>query len=179
MEWLNRILVPVDGSQCSAAALHYATFLSQHYGAVLDILRVIPREKSHMSLWNREKMSAEYQARLGRLLGNLPKHILPNIRTRVLTGDPAQVICDVARAEGHDLIVMGYYGETGPQGTAAGHVTNAVMAALNCRVVPIWESTDPSHQLYSLTPLGSQQPTKNISSDGKRLNGTVGAVYSA
>jgi nucleotide-binding universal stress UspA family protein len=56
---------------------------------------------------------------------------------RVLTGDPREVLVDVARAEGADLVVMGSHGRTGLAKLVLGSVAAHVVGHSPCNVMVI------------------------------------------
>lgn len=56
---------------------------------------------------------------------------------RVLTGDPREVLVDVARSEGADLVVMGSHGRTGFAKLVLGSVAAHVVGHAPCSVMVI------------------------------------------
>ncbi len=56
---------------------------------------------------------------------------------RVLTGDPREVLVDVARSEGAELVVMGSHGRTGLAKLVLGSVAAHVVGHAPCNVMVI------------------------------------------
>ena len=56
---------------------------------------------------------------------------------RVLQGDPREVLVDVARAEGADLLVVGSHGRTGLAKLVLGSVASHVVAHAPCTVTVV------------------------------------------
>lgn len=59
------------------------------------------------------------------------------VGAKVLQGDPREVLIDVARAEGADLLVMGSHGRTGLAKLVLGSVASHVVAHAPCNVLVI------------------------------------------
>ena len=57
--------------------------------------------------------------------------------SRVLTGDPREVLVDVARSEGAELVVMGSHGRTGFAKLVLGSVAAHVVGHAPCNVMVI------------------------------------------
>jgi len=146
MAKIERILVPVDFSASSKAAIQYAQFLAAKVGATLDILHVAnPSEVrgdddvailhrgvpgSTMEVFNehliQEKLNAFVQeAGLGRTVRN---------NEIEESKDSAELICRIAKERGYDLIVMGTKGPKGLE-RLLGSVVQKVTAAAPCPVV--------------------------------------------
>ena len=146
MAKIERILVPVDFSASSKAAIQYAQFLASKVGASLDILHVAnPSEVrgdddvailtrgvpgSTMEVYNehliQEKLNAFVkEAGLGRTVRN----------DEIEEGkDSAELICKVAKERGYDLIVMGVRGRKGLE-RLLGTVTQKVSSSAPCPVL--------------------------------------------
>ena len=71
------------------------------------------------------------------------QHTLP-IETRVLWGDPATTICDVAKTRPCELIVMSTHGRTGLAHVFIGSVAERVVRYAPCAV--LIERAFPAHQ---------------------------------
>ena len=59
------------------------------------------------------------------------------IETRVLTGDPGEVLVRMARDEGADLIVVGSHGRSGIARLVLGSVASYVMTHARCSVLVV------------------------------------------
>jgi nucleotide-binding universal stress UspA family protein len=143
MSWINRILVPVDLSPCSAAALSYAVFLAEHSGARLYVLHVCedeaapeePTEAVDLTTFSRGRARKE----IADLLEAIPSAIAHGATVRVAEGDPVRAIVRCAHEECVDLIVMGKYGDKHTEASQTGNVTAGVAAKAPCGVVPVFE----------------------------------------
>ena len=143
---LNRILVPVDFSPCSRAALDYAAFLGERFGAAIDVLHVWqpPRsvweplytmEVSHHRLAHFE--STEAGREMKEFLAHLEDQTHIKVRGRLETGDPYKTILGVAVEDSYDLIVMGTQGRTGMSHLLLGSLAEAVVRRAPCPVLTI------------------------------------------
>src|ERR1051326_1995400 len=116
---LKKILVPIDFSKISRAALPLATFLSGHFGAELVLLHVV--EKFPIDyLLGRELMNEtitplrkQAEADLERMTRSLSQTARVKMSAIVLDGTPYQEICEAATRLGADLIVLTTHGYTG------------------------------------------------------------------
>ena len=156
---LNRILVPVDFSDHSRAALQYAKELAASFGAGLDVVHVI-QEYMHpafstagiVSIYDvkpdieskaTEALSAFYQATEG-----------PDVQAdfTALYGNPAKEIIERLTSNKADMLVLTTHGLTGIKRTLLGSVAEKLVREAPCPVITI-KSTEPS--LRSLSPLAS------------------------
>jgi len=114
---LERVLVPLDGSQLAEGALAHAVALAQATGACLTAVHVLEPEKQPSQAtaidpldWHLRK--AEATAYLETV-----EHRLEGLELRVemllLEGNAAQQIVDFARSEEVDLIVLSSHGSSG------------------------------------------------------------------
>ncbi len=114
----DRILVPLDGSPQSAAALPLAVTLAQACHSQITLMRVAP------SLAARDD-AAEY---LTRIAAELQQTDLP-VTTEVCMGsDVAHQVLWSARDRDTDLIVMATRGQTGVQRAVMGSVAETIVA---------------------------------------------------
>jgi len=148
MPKIGRILVPVDFSECSRAALDYATLLAERMGSTIDVLHVWepprfvgpeflirdPGEKGH-PLLEAERVQVESEmAEFLSLAGQQGK-----VGVRIESGKPFQTITRIAGAEDYDLIVMGTHGRSGLPHLLIGSVAERVVRTADCPVVTIRE----------------------------------------
>jgi nucleotide-binding universal stress UspA family protein len=121
---LKKILVPIDGSDCSRAALELACDLATRLGASLETLTVVETERPAKSESPRAPTDAEMAGardELRRLVASVP-HDGQQIVERVDAGNPPERIVSTAERDGFDLIVMGTHGRTGRPRSLAGSV---------------------------------------------------------
>ncbi len=142
MNFLNRILVPVDLSPCSAAALEYAAFIGAHSGAHISVVHVM--EQAHDADHSVEDIySPRRQAlhkRLEGLVGEALSHSAADVEVDVRYGDPAENILAAAKEAHADMIVMGKYGERALDPSHPGNVIEAVSHGADVAVVPVHEA---------------------------------------
>ena len=124
----QRILVPVDLSPCSAAALGLAAQLAKVHAATLQVLHA--REEAFKG---GEAEQSEVERFVAAALGSATP--LPVVHVR--SGTPREVILEAAEELGCDVIVLGTHGRTGRQRMLAGSVAESVVRAAACPVVTV------------------------------------------
>lgn len=133
---LEKILFPTDFSHASDVAMPLATTLARDTGAKLIIVHV-------------EEPPVAYSG--GEMYYGLPEPALEHIHRmlhavvpsdptvphehRLLSGDPAGAIVQLAEEEHVDLIVMGTHGRTGLRRLLMGSVAESVVRRAPCPVV--------------------------------------------
>lgn len=138
----SRILVPLDGSMLAEKSLPYAQALAEKFDAQLILCRILPplvaadgydTEKIyHTKIL--QQLETEANAYLGRVQSKL--RIL-GFRTQMelLEGEPiAEMILELARDKGIDLIVMSTHGYSGNQRWVYGSVADKVLQQAPCPV---------------------------------------------
>jgi nucleotide-binding universal stress UspA family protein len=133
----NKILVPTDFSQASEEALRWATSLARDTGAVLTIAHV---EEPPMAYAGELPLVPDEETReeLRRsLAGTLPGDATVSFEHKLLVGDPAAAIVDLAERENADLIVMGSHGRKGLTRLLMGSVAEAVVRKAKCPVLTV------------------------------------------
>jgi nucleotide-binding universal stress UspA family protein len=139
---IERILVPYDFSECSDAALDYASRFADsnarlyivHVDELLDV-RISPympanRPYIHESLWDRRHEQVEKQ-----LVKIIPRDTAARYEHHCMTGSPADELLAFAERTGVDLIVMGSHGRTGLARLVTGSVAEQVMRRSKCPVL--------------------------------------------
>jgi len=135
---LERILVPVDLSECSATALEYATGLARDLGATLDVLHVwdppdAPRDRSGSAEDFKTRARTEVEQWLSEFVERHGGGA--QLSPRIVGGTVIQAILDQAEQGQHDLIVMGTHGRRGLARLALGSVAEMVLRRANCPVL--------------------------------------------
>jgi|MudIll2142460700_1097286.scaffolds.fasta_scaffold731390_1 nucleotide-binding universal stress UspA family protein len=140
----RKILFPTDFSHTGDAALDLATSLARERGAKLLIVHV-------------EEPPAAYGA--GEMYYGMPDPVTEDLRKmleqvgppdpqvpcerRLITGDPATAIAQLAQEEGVELIVMGTHGRTGLMRLLMGSVAEAVVRRAPCPVLTLRQPSAP------------------------------------
>ena len=138
---LERILVPVDFSDCSLDALEYAVVVAQQSKASLMLLHVLEPVSygldftlSHMR--TREHVRESWTKRLKELTSS-HQHSHVAMEFQLRGGLPADSILDSAQTLPCDLIVMGTHGRRGISHTISGSVAEAVLRKSHCPVIAV------------------------------------------
>jgi nucleotide-binding universal stress UspA family protein len=133
MATLKSILAPIDGSSGSLVALDHAIALAADYDADIDVLLVVaPEDATSPDAW--DAVGRALDGAIDRAAGAVGHGRLSK---RVVTGDPAREIVDLAHREGHDLIVMGTHGRVGRLHVMLGSVAEAVVRNAPCPVLTV------------------------------------------
>lgn len=146
---VTHILVAVDGSTHADRALAFAADLAVKYQADLTVLNVVSYAstvplalgayaeleglyaESRSVLQEAGTKIVESAAEQARRLG------VPDVKTVVELGSPAQSICDAADANGVDVIVMGRRGLSDFSGFFLGSISHKVAHSADCTVVTV------------------------------------------
>jgi universal stress protein A len=121
---IQSILVPVDYSSCSRAALKLAAELAQRFQASLDVVHVWDRPSyvSDVVMTRSEPISSKSlihliqenaQRDLDEFLSATPLPVGTTISGRLLPGDPASALLHELKQKKFDLVVVGTHGRTG------------------------------------------------------------------
>lgn len=135
----NKILFPTDFSGSSEAALRLATSLAHDTGAQMLIVHVEdPPTPYAANEYMTPVMTDSAKRELAELLSNVvPTNPVVRYEHRILTGDPAREIVQLAAQESVDLIVMGTHGRTGLSRLLMGSVAETVVRRADCPVLTI------------------------------------------
>ncbi|GAA2720749.1 universal stress protein [Cellulomonas aerilata] len=144
MAGISSIVVGVDGSDTSRAALHWAHEEAAHHGASLTVvtawhLPTLPMSPPLGALPDEGYESQPKRnalATLDRLVADLgTRDPAVDVRSAIVEGNPAKVLID--RSEECDLLVVGSRGLEGFSGMLLGSVSQHVMAHAHCPVVVV------------------------------------------
>ncbi len=147
MSNVKKILVPVDFSECSAAAAKQALAISGPLGAKVDVIHtydvpafiapsvvMFPGQFEAPLVSEAEKQASEQLANFCRRVGITDQ---PNVTARVMLGPAGPTILDVAAAERPDLIVIGTHGRTGVARFLMGSTAEKVLRQAPCPVLAV------------------------------------------
>jgi nucleotide-binding universal stress UspA family protein len=149
----QRILCPVDLSECSHAALAHALILAKAGNAKLDVLHAfyVPENiQPHLLVWANTGprpiwQIAEEQARkdLDDFLARHGTDLTQRIDLHVVHKDPTSAILDFAAEHGSSLIVMGTHGRSGASRLFMGSVAERVVRRAPCPVLTVHNDPSP------------------------------------
>jgi universal stress protein A len=139
MASFKTILHPTDFSPSASEALQIAGSLAREHGAKLILLHVAQRPVSSVAGmpvppppptvdWS--GLRAELDA-----LATGIKNV--SVESRLLEGEPASTIVDLAREVGADIIVIGSHGRTGLSRVLMGSVAEHVVRKADCPVLTV------------------------------------------
>ncbi len=148
---LKKILVPIDGSDGATRAAGYAADLARLAQAGIALLRVHSPEIYQLSVLSEIPPLTDFEylevmekqlndpakdaaftaahAAIGELPGGITDHIV--------WGQPAETICDFAKAQGVDLIVIGSRGRSAFSALVLGSTSSQVLHHAPCPVTVV------------------------------------------
>jgi nucleotide-binding universal stress UspA family protein len=144
---VNKILIPLDGSEHASHALDTALDLAEKYSATLLLLSVFHCVHMHfgdesdiMSFEAMQQCLEGQKAFYSKVLSeavNKVQKLKPglNVSTKLMEGRPADKIIEVAKEGGFDLIVMGSRGLGGIKQLVLGSVSDRVADGAPCPVL--------------------------------------------
>ncbi len=142
---LRKILVPIDFSGVSKAALPWATLLAARCGAEVVLLHAVERPPVD-DLWapglNADSFAPlmkQAGADLERIAGGLSKSTGSKISAAVREGSPYEAICEAAKTLDADLIVLTTHGYTGLKKVWLGSTAERVVRHSPCPVLTVRE----------------------------------------
>lgn len=134
---IHSILVPVDYSESSAAALTFAAGLAARLGASVDVVHVWDRptyvpEKIKVGHGEAARTLIELiqenaQAEMGEFMAKLELPKAVKVETRLMSGNPAGTVLKELGHGKHQLLVVGTHGRTGLQHVLLGSVAEKLV----------------------------------------------------
>jgi nucleotide-binding universal stress UspA family protein len=150
MSDIHEILVAVDFSQGSKAALAQAAFMAQRVGAHLHVLHVwggpefVPPDESTsdttVSSFSRA-LEAQATRELEKFVNEAKERGIAIEHSFMESGVASSTIVAVAKRHKYDLIVLGTHGRTGVAHALLGSVAERVVRQAHCPVVTVREQT--------------------------------------
>lgn len=145
----NKILLATDGSDYSLKAAAHTLELAQKNSAQVVIMHVAQYlheevEYTELSVAIKLKDSEKFMARMREqgkeIVAQTAETFMKNnvhFESKVEIGDPANIICQEADAQGIDLIVMGTRGKSGISRFLLGSVSSKVVTHAPCSVLVV------------------------------------------
>jgi nucleotide-binding universal stress UspA family protein len=146
----KKILVPVDFSTCSGAALDYALRLGKELGAELEVVHafeiptfvpphvVVVMGEVEASLSEHAEREARQQ-----LEAFLQSHgVGKETKRELLLGPPALTVLERLSSNNVDLVVMGTHGRTGLSRWVMGSTAEKILRGAPCPVLTVRTKED-------------------------------------
>jgi len=127
----ERILLPLDGSQLAEMAVPYAEYFARRLSSEILLLNTCRSDLKHYQHMHQVYLDHVANNMQRRISKARPKRILPSVRTKVLVGEPADVICDHVQSEGINIVVMAAFGGSGLKTWRLGSVADKVVRTIN------------------------------------------------
>jgi universal stress protein A len=153
MPQISKILVPVDFSECSRAALAMAGRLAQSTGATLDVLHVwqVPSFIAPSALVGGvgaptqpliDLVRKQAEREMSELVMEANRQGILIGSQRLIHGEPATTIVEESASGGYDLIAMGTHGRTGLQHLLLGSIAEKVVRMAHTPVLTVRHSAE-------------------------------------
>jgi nucleotide-binding universal stress UspA family protein len=121
---VQRILLPLDGSELAEAVVPVAEALARDYEAEILLLRALtPRESFDAEV----EAQREAEAYLARVADGLRDRGARGVDWKVWYNEPSQAIVDAAQANAIDLVTMATHGRSGFERLLVGSVAERVV----------------------------------------------------
>jgi nucleotide-binding universal stress UspA family protein len=162
---LKKILVPIDFSEQSRKAMHYAVSFAKQFNAEVLLLHVIeytPMPAPPLVVVQDETTQAKLHETTAKELGEWRETIcsLAPVRTFVRNGlSPYAEIVNAATEGNIDLIILGTQGHTGLAHLLIGSTAERVVRHAPCPVLVVRER---EHDFVSLSKETSQMNVKQV-----------------
>jgi nucleotide-binding universal stress UspA family protein len=154
---IERLLVPVDFSDCSLDALEYAVVVAQQAKASVTLLHVLEPVSYGLDFTLTIPASSKHkrEAAAERLAGVVTALNALNVKSEYLVrgGLPNDSILEAARTASVDMIVMGTHGRRGLSHAFYGSVAESVLRKSHCPVLTVRSPKfRPSHRRVLADP---------------------------
>jgi nucleotide-binding universal stress UspA family protein len=144
MKTIAKILFPIDFAENYDALLPWVSTFVGKFDATLYVLFVTQDLSSFSTFYvphgNIQSFQAEAEAAANKKMAAVVKEhfrTFSKLESRVLIGDPAAKILEVAKQEKIDLIIMGVHGRKGLDRVFFGSVADEVVTNATCPVLTI------------------------------------------
>jgi len=165
---IERILCPVDFSDCSRTALRYAVAIGRWQQARVSVLNVGPAVLVYEALVSHVTPTAvatptrsERASQVARLLQPFVDHHNP-IDVILEEGDAAAAIASTVERQAIDLIVMGTHGRTGLGQLMFGSVTRQIIGVVRSPVLIVPAGPGPLPSFHGFTRVLCTLPPEEL-----------------
>jgi nucleotide-binding universal stress UspA family protein len=159
----TKILTAIDNSTLGNQVFNQALSLAHSFNAQLLLLHVLSDEEVgypdvHNLADHLERWEASKQTGLQMLEGHLKTAIAAGVKTTIAQtpGTSGKTICETARSEQADLIVVGHRGLSGMKELVQGSVSNYLVHHAPCAVLTVLGQSHPTWQNILVAVDGSE-----------------------
>ncbi len=135
----DRILIPIDGSDCSKRAAKYGLELGNAYGSAIDVLHVLERSRLRRVGSDAQAERRERGTEFLDEIETMAREVGIDIDTTLDEGKTHEIIGEHAESTDANLIVMGRRGRSRLRGQPLGTVTDRVLRTVD---VPVFAVSD-------------------------------------
>jgi nucleotide-binding universal stress UspA family protein len=167
---VQRILLPLDGSELAEAVVPVAEALARDYEAGVLLLRALaPRESFDAEV----EAQREAEAYLAQVADRLRDRAAVGVDWKVWYNEPAQAIADAAQENAIDLITMATHGRSGLERLRFGSVAERVVRRASVPVLLVRGVPSPSPGALGriLVPLDGSETSEAVLPVVARLAG--------
>lgn len=142
---LKRVLVPTDFSDCSKKAVRYASSFAKQFGAKLYVVHVV-NAYTEGAVYGEVYFPVyeeEFVKSSDKMLSRVREEDVPDdieVETLTRSGNPVVEICDLAKKESVDLVVISTHGYTGVRHLLLGSVAENLVRHAPCPVLVVREN---------------------------------------
>jgi nucleotide-binding universal stress UspA family protein len=144
---IQKIVCPVDFSNCAQQALNYASELAKQFDAELSIVHAYEDPAAYVTPMPMSgyvgpgaelllELRKQLEVRLAQTKAEVEARGV-RVRSELLEGTPYRVVLDWAKEFGADMIVVGTHGHTGLTHALLGSVTERIVRMAHCPVLTI------------------------------------------
>jgi nucleotide-binding universal stress UspA family protein len=144
---IQKIICPVDFSNCAQQALNYASELAKQFDAELSIVHAYEDPAAYVTPMPMSgyvgpgaelllELRKQLEVRLAQTKADVETRGV-RVRSELLEGTPYRVVLDWAKEYGSDMIVIGTHGHTGLTHALLGSVTERIVRMAHCPVLTI------------------------------------------
>jgi nucleotide-binding universal stress UspA family protein len=158
MDKIQRILVPLDGSDLSKTALPMAISLAQKYQAQIILLHAVDQWQNLAAVPTGEAV-LQYKRLMDDLYREVEEHLVDirkklrqqglDVEAEIVTQPAAEAIIERAKREDIDLIVMATHGRGGLARWTIGSVADKVLRYGPCPVLLIREGMETDEPMLA------------------------------
>ena len=167
---INRVIVPLDGSELAESVLPYAAALSGRMEMNMTLVQVLPPDDFYTDGYTvievqpgvGDRMRADARRYMEGIASQMRDEGL-NVAVQTLQGKPSFEIAEMARATDHNMIALATHGRSGMSRLLLGSVAEAVVRESGDPVLVVRSAT-------AVTPSSRRAPrTRRLRSSHRQL----------